>query len=62
MPVERDRIIGELAVEQGLIGRDEVTRYYRMLDSQPGGAAPAGGDPGQRKWWQIFGGNNPAKK
>src|SRR5581483_11084952 len=36
MPAERDRIIGELAVEQGLIGRDEAARYYRMLDSQPG--------------------------
>jgi tetratricopeptide (TPR) repeat protein len=38
MPVEKDRIIGELAVEQGLIGRDEATRYYSMLDSQPGTA------------------------
>ncbi len=36
MPVERDRIIGELAVEHGLIGREDAARYYQILDSQPG--------------------------
>ncbi len=36
MPAERDRIVGELAVEQGLIARDEAARYYQLLDSQPG--------------------------
>src|SRR5579883_2462050 len=36
MPVERDRIIGELAVEHGLIGREDAARYYQLLDSQPG--------------------------
>src|SRR5262245_28660390 len=36
MPVERDRIIGELAVEQGLLAREEAARYYSLLDQTPG--------------------------
>ena len=35
MPVERDRILGELAVEQGLIAREDAARFYAFLDGTP---------------------------
>ncbi|MBI3724228.1 hypothetical protein HY251_09790 [bacterium] len=39
MPAERDRILGELAVEHGLLSREEADRYYASIDAAPG--APA---------------------
>src|SRR5947207_2585945 len=36
MPEDRDRILGELAVEQGLLGREDADQYYAHLEATPG--------------------------
>src|SRR5438105_2389015 len=49
MPAERDRILGELAVEQGLIAREDAERYYAFLD-----AARQAGTPGAPPLAQLL--------